>query len=91
MFYFQILADTLRIMEEQGHSENKVRFGFINPKAVTVDQLYGHFDSVSREWTDGIVAIAFRCCYYFVIFYCYISKQCSLCHSFLTFFQDCFV
>ncbi|XP_021930622.1 dynein heavy chain 12, axonemal isoform X3 [Zootermopsis nevadensis] len=56
----KVLADTLRVMEEQGHNENKVKIRFINPRAVTVSQLYGWFDPLSNEWTDGIVATTFR-------------------------------
>ena len=32
----------------------------INPKAVSVIELYGTLDPLTREWTDGIVSILYR-------------------------------
>jgi len=35
---------------------------FVNPKAITQNQLYGVFDIDTQEWSDGVLAIKIRDC-----------------------------
>lgn len=34
----------------------------INPKALTIKQIYGYSDPISKEWTEGVLGEVFRRC-----------------------------
>ncbi|XP_031243962.1 dynein heavy chain 3, axonemal [Mastomys coucha] len=58
---YKVLAAALGDLHEANQMEEfAVEFKIINPKAITMGQLYGCFDAVSHEWTDGVLANAFR-------------------------------
>lgn len=55
-----LLAGTLNLQNELGQGEEKVEYETVNPKVLTISQLYGSFDEVSHEWSNGVVANIFR-------------------------------
>lgn len=48
------------LAEAQTQMGMKTSLFTINPKAVSVIELYGTLDPLTREWTDGIVSMLYR-------------------------------
>jgi dynein heavy chain len=42
------------------NDEERTKTYTLNPKAITMGQLYGMDDPISQEWTDGVLAKLFR-------------------------------
>eukprot|EP00899_Mesostigma_viride_P020786 jgi/Mesvir1/28709/Mv19680-RA.1 len=58
---YKVLAGALTDLHEAGlNNEERVQISVVNPKSVTMGQLYGETDSATQEWLDGVLAVKFR-------------------------------
>ena len=57
------LKMTLTRLNKEGEAGyQRVQESTINPKSVTLGELYGEFDLSTNEWTDGILSSVMRAC-----------------------------
>ncbi|XP_026216049.1 dynein heavy chain 6, axonemal isoform X2 [Anabas testudineus] len=62
---YTILADTLETLHRTGHTANNpfyqpVKTYVLNPKSVTMGELYGEVNTLTLEWRDGLMALSVR-------------------------------
>jgi len=57
---YRVLQATSIAMCEAGENYQKVQTHILNPKSITQAQLYGAFDEITREWSDGVASECVR-------------------------------
>jgi hypothetical protein len=57
----ELSFDEIKHIRSQSKNKGVATFT-INPKVLTVGQLMGYHDEISRDWNDGIMAHAMRIC-----------------------------
>lgn len=60
---WQILANTLHNIKSNPNTsitEYDVVYRIVNPKSISMEQLYGHTDPMTREWHEGLIEKLFR-------------------------------
>ncbi|XP_036606051.1 dynein heavy chain 6, axonemal [Trichosurus vulpecula] len=60
---YQILAETLGVLHKMGienHFYQPVKTYILNPKSITMGELYGEVNNLTLEWKDGLMALSVR-------------------------------
>lgn len=60
---YQMLAQVLEMLKIKGHQNpeyKSVKTTVMNPKSITMGELYGEEDPTTMEWKDGLMAISVR-------------------------------
>uniref|UniRef100_A0A8D0GTF0 Dynein axonemal heavy chain 6 n=1 Tax=Sphenodon punctatus TaxID=8508 RepID=A0A8D0GTF0_SPHPU len=60
---YQILADSLGALHEAGEQNpfyQPVKTYILNPKSITMGELYGEVNNLTLEWKDGLMALSVR-------------------------------
>ncbi|XP_075319652.1 dynein axonemal heavy chain 6 [Odontesthes bonariensis] len=62
---YTILADTLETLHRSGHQAGNpfykpVKIHVLNPKSVSMGELYGEVNNLTLEWRDGLMALTVR-------------------------------
>lgn len=60
---YQILASLMTNLREKGSANpefQKVKYRILNPKCITMGELYGEFSPLTQEWHDGLASSIMR-------------------------------
>jgi dynein heavy chain len=57
---YKVLVKAYSESIKLGGEESPAHYNVINPKSLTMKQLFGFSDPISKEWTEGVLADVYR-------------------------------